>query len=1073
MTFSEIIQRRSGRSQYPLWELKVTNDEYEKLKKELREVYNQTTSFDTVQEEALLYMAEWYRREYNYDRLSRKAVFHDLGTNYNDDELQRGNQLLEAAKSAAELINNKAKPKHIEFVKVNKMAWFYSLLFQGGLPLKKIVNNYNSVWRRTIQSMVCRGLDFEETELCGTAAKSSSIRCFCDRVVKAALMRQYLAMPFYCENDQDQTYRFLTEEINKVERDRYVRIPFDIQWKFIIDEPAQRIAINYAIDAPQRLQEDFIERHQLDDTVSFRIRVGDRIIPGPEYKKARSFSPFHYAHSYDGVSEISILATENKKIICEDSLDLSEPHIVHKELGSDCYRLGNKSNFSDVRLLFTQDWRCLTNHNVNVYNYLDNDKLFVLSIGNEDVVLQNTITKEEKRFSTKTPLFWTEFDNNAPRNQYVQTTLFQTSSMIFYRCSEEPDRELDRVKRRPIDYPNVSFWNYNTQTWDNNPLIGKIKARVPDGMGGFATSKMFLNTGTPIKMRIISCTETTCTVRFDWESGTVICNQGKRVQNGGWTFEKGVFPSDGITCICTPKGASKQTFSIKVHIPFKGFYIFDSEGYQVQSRSLIPYADFNVYRYSLNDEDVFISIDGTSLPNIRIQNNSNGYLKDVLEREGGTSIRMLLNKDANSVEYSRVILSVKRADRSETYIIKEYPYTFSRDAGIITITAKNDSNSRNNKDYNGNIIIIPFDRNKQHFVLRKEDGQYTLPEEVRQLGKVLLISPQQRVVPKVDDLSEKTGLTPEQHEQIKEEERNHICKELKSAKIDSDIWQRCQYWYDIWYNNKLDEESLVFPWNSVFEYKYIAKDANALIELVLVLWLNCNDDAERDILMNNLLDHERDLALQWFWLPLFNFHFIESFFDVDANTLREKLWKWALLKGRLLDLHNALDPIVLLSDALIDFGFFWEELRKQSLMKGEGMDKIDPDMINMLLKNDQTNKMPIEFDEDACLEEIAKDNGMPRIKKQSDTEIALTSFMQDQAWAIKHYPEAAINFCKRVWLLIYHRNNTIDLLKCNLPLRATVLYYYTKYAQKFVYFLFKYRNTPKRIDIDRCLLYDD
>lgn len=1060
MTFSE-IKRRSDKPHYPLWKLRVTDDEYEQLKSELRKVYNQTSSFDNVQDEAMLYMAEWYRREYNCDEPSRKAVFHDLGTNYKDDEQQRGKQLLEAAKSAAMLIN-KTMPNTIEFVKGEKnMAWFYSLLYQGGLPLRKIINNYN-VWRKAIRNMVWEGYDFTDTGLPLTAAKSDSIRSFCDRVVEAALMRQYSAMPFYCENEQDQTYRFLTEEINKVERDRYVRIPFDIQWKFIIDEPAQRIAINYAIDAPQRLQEDFIERHQLNDTVSFRIRVGDRIIPGPEYKKARSFSPFHCPHSYDGVSEISILATENKKIICEDSLDLSEPHVIHKELGSDFYRLGNKSNCSDVRLLFTQDWRCLTNHIVNVYNYLDNDKLFVLSIGNEDVVLQNTITKEEKRFSAKTPLFWTEFDNNAPQNQYVQTTLFQTSSMNFYRCSEE----LDRVERRRIDYPNVSFWNYNTQTWDNNPLIGKIKARVPDGKGGFATSKMFLNTGTPIKMRIISCTETTCTVRFDWESGTITCHQGRPVQNGDmtiWTFGKEQLlsdeksPSDEINCICTPKGACKQSFSIKVHIPFRGFYIYDSEGLRVPSLSLIPYSDFNVYRYSLNDEDVTINIEGT---NIRVKNNTSGYLKDVLERDGSISIQSLLDKNAQSVDWAEVKLSVVRSGRTqEKYVIKEYPYHFKRINDSILV--------RENNKYMGDIWIIPFDRNQQYIVLHNEAGQYTLPENLEKLGKVLLISPQQRVFPKLENLSEATGLSREQRDLIKDEARNKISEELKSAKIDSDIWQRCLYWYNIWYNN---DDSVIFPWNNVFEYKYIAKSANALVELVLVLWLNCNDDSERDNLMNNLLDHERDLALQWFWLPQFSVQ--ECFFDVSDDIKQKQLLKWVFSQGIPMDdlFNNTIDVLM---GALIKFNCFWNILRKQSLLKGNWMEKngaVVEDMIDVLLENAQMKKPPIEIDEDALLRDITKDDNVPQIDEQ--IENALISFTQKREKDGQWYPENAIKFGKRVQLLINHRNNAVDLLKCNLRLRSTVLYYFTKYPQDFVYFLYKYRNAPIETD-NTCLLYDD
>ena len=391
MIFRTITESTKNSHHYPLWQLKVNTAQYEELKNELREVYDKTGSFESIQDEAMLYMAEWYRREYDYERPSKESLFQSIGCN-SKDLTAGGKALYTAALEKAKCINQTVGREVIQFVEGDQYTeWYYSLLYQGGLPLKKIVNDYN-VWRKAIRNMVWKGYDFTDTGLPLTAAKSDSVRSFCDRVVEAALKRQYLAMPFYCENGEDQAYRFLTEEINEEKKNRIVGSPFDIQWKFIIDEPAQKIAINYAIDAPQRLQEDFIERHQLNDTVSFRIQVGDRIIPGPEYKKARSFSPFHYGHSYDGDSEISVLAAENGVVICSDALDLSEPHVIHQETGDGCYRLGYGRGNDDVRILFTEDWECATDHDVTTYHYLDSGVLNVIFVGNDNVELRNRNT---------------------------------------------------------------------------------------------------------------------------------------------------------------------------------------------------------------------------------------------------------------------------------------------------------------------------------------------------------------------------------------------------------------------------------------------------------------------------------------------------------------------------------------------------------------------------------------------------------------------------------------------------------------------------------------------------------
>lgn len=1057
MVFSEIVNKRVDQPHYPLWKLKVTDDEYNQLKDELKEVFARTNSFNTIEDDALLYMAEWYRREYRCGQPSKEVIIRSIVPDIEDAETG-GRLLVSAARQSARKINNLARQQIIEILEGEENNNTYehrSFLYQGGLPLKNIFENQNK-WSRAIRSMIKKNLDFSETDLPDTASRSTSIKEFCNRIVLAALSHQYDSMPFYCEDENDFIYQFLTTEI---ERQKNFRIPFDIQWRIIIDEPAKKIFVKYVLDAPQHLTEDFKKKYELQGTVSFRIKVGDRIFAGPEYKNSRSFRPFHCEYSYDGESEISVVVADEERIIRSDALDLSEPHVIHKE--GDLFYLGCGYCNDEIRLMFDKDWECTTEQELTEYEYnaLSNKILSTTPL-NTELIVQNRITQEKEIFKQDKALLWTEFDNLGRRNQNIRTPLYQIDEMRFYRCLDDERKQWVREKK------DISFWNPEDRKWHQQPVVGKIKVRVSDGNDGYTTPIPFINTGTPIEMDIIKSTETECHVRFNWENGRIVCQAGI-LENDYWRFEKRKLDSGNIKCTCTPNNTQKS-FTIQVHIPFKGFYLFDISGHRISStegKIYIPFEDFRDYRYSLKDENVTIKIENTSLPDIKIESNTEGYFKDVLERIGNFSFRKLLDKKAHSFN-SRVEISIQRQGYrfKQCCCLQEYPYRFKRSSEENDKIIVRRGNQNHLEDYKGSIVIIPFPypcdgdntyKTERNIVINKDNhGEYIIPEEVRNWKrKVLFVSPQQRALPLWDNMKY-NGMNGETRRNKEYRKSCCIKSELESAKIDSDIWRRCLYWYEkIWYNNDPDHEKYSFPWNSILDYKCIADDSNALMELVFILWLNCNSEEDKNNLTYNLIEHERDLNLQWFWLPNVDRTGFKHFFETDE--CQQKLIRWACsispeVLSELLQ-NGVTDDLLRIVNN--DFSAFWHQLRKKSMLKGEWMNTnsiVNEEVVDNMLSNNDVS-IGIEIDENIILSEIASEVDAPTLNEEIECNLPSAT----------DYSDNAKKFGRRVQLVIDHWNNNINLFHKDPRMRATIAYYFASYPEAFVYFLYKNCNTNR------------
>ena len=182
----------------PLWRIKVTDEEYEELKRTLSKetrILGKMPFMGLARECTLLY-AEYWRREYTEGAHSKQMVFNSLPDanpylNIRGERLDMCELLYQAAR-------NGAKKLGIEILSFENTHYVESMLYQGGLPMKLIVgSDSNGLWERFVRGLVFKNINFDELNLGTVATNSTSMRMYCNQICDAVDAKQYLLLPFY------------------------------------------------------------------------------------------------------------------------------------------------------------------------------------------------------------------------------------------------------------------------------------------------------------------------------------------------------------------------------------------------------------------------------------------------------------------------------------------------------------------------------------------------------------------------------------------------------------------------------------------------------------------------------------------------------------------------------------------------------------------------------------------------------------------------------------------------------------------------------------------------------------
>jgi len=161
MKFNEILTNHYlSEPPYPLWKIKLSNEEYNRLKQELRDAFAKGNQLFRIAKEATLYYANWWSKEYmggNRDSTpSKEKIAASLGINSNQsDEL-----FLWAKRGLSQL---RISP----IFRNGRTHYFRTLLLQGGLPIKSIKegnnkSNYGAFFEGLIKYTNEVNVDYED-----------------------------------------------------------------------------------------------------------------------------------------------------------------------------------------------------------------------------------------------------------------------------------------------------------------------------------------------------------------------------------------------------------------------------------------------------------------------------------------------------------------------------------------------------------------------------------------------------------------------------------------------------------------------------------------------------------------------------------------------------------------------------------------------------------------------------------------------------------------------------------------------------------------------------------------------
>lgn len=120
--------------QTPLWKMAITDEEFEALRAEIKQLFDEGKSFakKLASKKIALYYAEWWKREYNGHAPSSEKIAESIGIDLSDSA-----ELFELAKAGGEILG-------FRWIKRQNTLYFRTLLLQGGLPTLHIKNNTNS-----------------------------------------------------------------------------------------------------------------------------------------------------------------------------------------------------------------------------------------------------------------------------------------------------------------------------------------------------------------------------------------------------------------------------------------------------------------------------------------------------------------------------------------------------------------------------------------------------------------------------------------------------------------------------------------------------------------------------------------------------------------------------------------------------------------------------------------------------------------------------------------------------------------------------------------------------------------
>lgn len=1096
--FDKMLRKR-GLMESPvfLWQLKITEEEYLDLKNELKSRLLKDNEEINYNREVALYLAEFHRREYGYkdnslnDSRPSKMALENLG--FSEFEMSNYSFLRTRFESA---MKSGAKRLNLHLYRSpenNNTSYLYSLFYNGGLPLRKVVGeNVSFTWHRLIKKLLESDERIEFNEefsdlVYGVIANDSdSLKSFCQQLQDALLMEDFHLLPFHCGSENDLIYQFFLNQGKSVMSEIKSKNPFQIQWNFDLNRHRKVIRPKYMVTGPDSIPfkaEFFGENEAIKDKDAFTIITaedGVEISNITYHRTNRDFyseESFSISAPYREVTNITIRCLELDNVLVSEELDVHSPQLIRENDEGEYQLCSNRFiGHKEVIVIVPAGWTIENEAQYEVeedFSYLDEKaRIIILPSGKEgQQVILHDETGSKKIISANIPLTKVVVMNASMVTCLRQSAYFNVKNL--YYSLKKMDGSLKHISKDKL----VFCSDRRKGIWTKEPSLGYVYVK-PKGGDIYADPIKILNLGDNKNYFSINYRDSdseNCTIIASWTGGKMKCTSGKPNGDNRWQFKKSdCEDSRYVVFECFPSDSSKS-FSLNVKTKFSDFQIFDHEDKRVENNSYISLAQLPLYKYNIQDVNLKITIqvgilkyeckskgearNGRLLLSVYDCENRREEERTILTESsldnllgGMSNIMKLLFSSQKDVRGATIYLKVSYNDKKFSCMIKKYPYRFIKQ-GINKILICQKSDTEDSKydivSYEGLIKALPLYSNDgvpPVEIGSNSNGEIILPDEVCSWEKILLVSGKSEwVLPHAVN----TMVDGELSDEDKKEHFHKVFipmknEEYPNALLWSDTWKRCCYWFE----TALREH---IPASSLFDLMAVMQDAKLLSRFVFNMLLKGLKSGSftvyQEKLKRNLLDLSKSNHFLWVWIKQDDFS-IKTFMPYigdDLSCYEEFLQGWYFAKMDTKNLMSLLETKRPTVDQLNDFiiSFLQEYNNFMNDLRISSLDEFIAG--NTLGKN--ANDLLENKDYQLLNREEIRDEASDYLRRLSDEDEK-----EFKPYTVSKEAPNFTHFCERTNMFIrqIHGDENTNIFSKRTVVRRSVLYYTSTFIDPFI-----------------------
>ena len=900
----EILQNRGlEQCPVPFWKLKMTDSEYSQLceilqKRVITRAFYLSNPFNVVCEETALFMAEFWRRECGEEIPSIEDIYAGL-------QLPKGykyaEQLFQSACEGAQLLGVDYFENQ-DLDDMDRTEALNALIFQGGLPMKQITDEKTkTLWSKVGRRIVNRNLNVNHLDLQLSEGDKESMKAFCEELQIALDSNQPERLPYHAEaGEKDECYLYLHHLAQREKNKRSLLRPFTVNWQFHIED--EIIRASYSITGAHRLPETFIEEFGLENLPHFTLQIcrngqTDRTF---EYVRWTSTHTVQTTHAYHPNDHLALLLSEVSAPFLTDELNLSVPYLLYRN-GEQTFTLGNQLGQTASLVLAPKGWtlNCSEDWQQETYCWegLVLTGWHIPADYSEEVCLKKA--DETVSFRPHTPIYWTEVQARPVQLPGVVEPLYDLTNCEYALCSDED------AGARTATLTQVEFKNTADEDWCDTPSHGCLMVRAKDHRAAWVAPARLIHIGGGLTIEVVDADASSCTLHVCWEHGTVSTEEGALKADNVWLVLKEDLTDDRIHFTLTPHEESRNAFTLTIQAPFKGFRILDEEGHMVPNRALIPCVEADKYRYELVGQSLRSYTLGKRRRELRWVDNVlylyenkeqirpipyTGYLTELFDSR--EALHQLLGQTSSNRHLAEIRVTFNtHTDEKWNLIIKDEPYRIRQEEDQLIVFTDN----KKPLDYRQPLKLLRLDDPHTATLLLPYDNQrgYILPEEIRSWGPTLAMgasggSLRPTMVALGGALSCE-GWAIRQHRMMED-----MAEALTTSSFGDELWTRILAWY-----HRIQEEEI--PASSLLDMCSITQQPDALICLAFQLYAQCETEAEREELTEQMKEFSQMMGFSWYWLqPQLNLLMLiihQHLGDMNSDFMKACYTSWAVQKG--------------------------------------------------------------------------------------------------------------------------------------------------------------------------------